>query len=97
MRRLDHPNNPDYDWGPADPIDNPIPADIVKYHRQFKPGYWGYVCPCCRNVWAPGWGGMPDSFRGHIREYLQGRGCFFNPKAIAAPRTTKHADKAASF
>ncbi len=80
-----HPNDRDYDWGPADPIDNPVPSDLAQYHRQFKPGYWGYVCPCCKLVFAPGWAGMPDALRSHIR-------------LKNTPKTSdKHADQAANF
>ena len=95
-RPRQHPNNPDYDWAPADDFDNPVPADLVQYHREFKHGYWGYVCPCCRNVFAPGWAGMPESFRTHVREYLTGSGCFFNAKNKPLAKA-KHADKDANF
>lgn len=97
MRRYNpHPNDPDYDWGPADPVSNPVPADLVPYHREFKRGYWAYVCPCCHNVFAPGFAGMPEGFRSHIRPYNEGKGCMLNPSATPV-HNRKHADKAANF
>lgn len=92
-----HPNDPDYGWGPPDAVENPVPADLVQFYREFKPGYWAFVCPCCRNVFAPGLGGMPDAFRAHVHDYLRGSGCFFNPKAASVAKPVKHADKAANF
>lgn len=77
--------------------DGDVPSDLKSYYRQFKPGLFGYVCPCCKNVFAPGWGGMPGSFRAHIREYLEGAGCFFNPRAKAVAKSDKHSKEAAGF
>jgi hypothetical protein len=60
-----------------------VPPDLVHYYRQFRPGYWGYVCPSCKCVLAPGWGAnIPDQFRAHIRPHLEGKGCFLNPKKV---------------
>lgn len=62
-----------------------VPEDLVQHYRQVRDGLWGYVCPCCRYAMAPGWGmSIPRDFRAHIRPYLEGRGCFFEPKAQAA-------------
>lgn len=88
MKNRQHENDPLYGWGPAghdpaDPFSETVPADLVQFYREFKLGHWGFVCPCCKNVWAPGFGGMPDSFRAHVREYLGGGGCFSNPKPTA--------------
>lgn len=86
-----HENDPFYGWSPAgsDPADpcSKVPADLVMYYREFKPMHWGYVCPCCKNVWPPGLGGMPGAFRAHIRDYVQGSGCFFNPKTISKEKS----------
>lgn len=81
-----HENDPLYGWSPAhsepaDPYSMAVPVDLVQYYRQFKLHSWGYVCPCCKNVWAPGFGGMPESFRAHLRDWLEGKGCFFSQKA----------------
>lgn len=78
MRRLDEPNA--YGWNPpnAVPGEPVVPEDLVPHYREFEPGYWGYICPCCHCVWAPGWGSdIPAQFRAHIRPYLDGRDCFF--------------------
>jgi hypothetical protein len=77
-----------YGWNPADSPDCEfeVPADLAMHYRMFRDGYFGYVCPCCRCVWPPGWGpSIPRDFRAHIRPYLEGKGCFFEPKAQAAP------------
>lgn len=83
-----HENDELYGWGPDghDPADpySKVPDDLVRFYRQFKPEHWGFVCPCCKNVWAPGFTGMPDAFRVHLRDWLEGKGCFFNPKPQAA-------------
>jgi hypothetical protein len=72
-----------YGWGPPGaPGEIPVPDDVAQWYREFRPGYWGYVCPCCKCVWAPGWGeDLPKSFRAHVTPYLRGGGCFFEPKA----------------
>lgn len=83
-----HENDPDYGWGPAghDPSDPfaEVPKDLERFYREFKTSHWGYVCPACGHVWAPGFAGMPNSFRAHIRDWFDGKGCFFAPKAASA-------------
>lgn len=96
MPRQIHDANPDYGESPVDPSVH-VPDDLAPFYHQFKPGYWAYVCPCCKYVFAPKWGGMPGSFRAHVHEYLHGSGCFFNPKSRAVAKAPKHADKAANF
>lgn len=71
-----HENDPLYAW-PGD--DYQPPLDLASYFREFKPGYMGYVCPRCRNVFAPGFAGMPGAFRTHVREFQDTGGCFFDP------------------
>ncbi len=76
-----------YGWSPANenPDEWPVPDDLVPYYRMFRDGYFGYICPCCRCVWAPGWGqDTPKHFRAHLQPYIQGKGCFFEPKAQPA-------------
>lgn len=79
-----------YGWNPPNSVadDFEVPSDLVVHYRQFRPGYWGYVCPCCHYVMAPGWGpNIPEQFRAHLRSYLEGKGCFFQPKATASTTT----------
>lgn len=81
-----------YGWNPADSPDCEfqVPEDLRQHYRAFRDGYFGYICPCCRNVWAPGWGAnIPAQFRAHIRPYFEGKGCFFQPKATASTETRK--------
>ena len=74
----------DYGWYPANsvPSDRPVPEDLVQFYREFQPGYYGYVCPACKCVFAPGWGEtIPAQFRAHIRPWQDGKGCFLAQKA----------------
>ena len=61
-----------------------LPPGATKWQQDWffaQPrGFWAYVCPCCKMIYAPGWGGMPGSFRVHIEEYEQTGGCVFKPK-----------------
>ena len=88
-----HENDPFYDNTPQE-----IPYDLAPHYRQFKPGCWAYVCPCCKTVYPPGLAGMPGSFRTHIVDVAAGGGCFFNPKARPlASMGGKHTKDAAGF
>ena len=96
MRR-EHENDPAYGWNPpGHPEEAQVPADLEPFYRQFKPGYWGYVCPCCHYVFPPGLGGMPSTFRVHVKEYLSGSGCSLNGRA-AAPAKVAKLSKAGEF
>jgi hypothetical protein len=53
-----------------------IPGDLRQYYRQFKPGYWAYVCPICHYVFPPNLAGMPGGFVTHVKNE---NGCFFRP------------------
>lgn len=68
-------------WGPVNisPGDAQVPDDLLAFYKNFRPNEWGYVCPCCKLVFLPGLAGMPGTFRSHIRSWLEGKGCFFNP------------------
>ena len=83
MSHHQHENDPLYGWGPAnsDPRDHTVPLDLERYYRNFKPGFWGYVCPSCGMVFPPGLAGMPGGFRAHIVDVAQGKGCMFAPAA----------------
>lgn len=74
---MPHENDPLYIW-PSDEFQPP--EDLAPYFREFKPGYMGYICPNCRTVYAPGFAGMPEGFRTHIKD-LDRTGCTFNPKS----------------
>ena len=93
-----HENDPDYGWGPAntDPKDFRVPSDLVRYYLQFKKGYWAYVCPCCKIAFPPGAAGMPAGFRAHLRTYLEGNGCMFNPRAKSST-SQRHDREVAGF
>lgn len=75
------PPEPDaYGWNPPNTVEGEfvVPPDLEVYYREFRPGYWGYVCPCCRCVFAPGWGEkIPAEFRTHISPTHVGKECFF--------------------
>lgn len=81
---IDHPNNDAYDTRYGD-----VPSDLTPYYREFKPGYWAYVCPACGNIFGPVFGSMPGSFRTHIKEIAEGKGCFFRPKAQPVNKISK--------
>jgi hypothetical protein len=57
-----HENDPTYDRFER----KDVPPDLRQYYRQFKPMYWGFVCPFCKTIFAMSWGGMPSAFRKHI-------------------------------
>jgi len=81
----------------CDQVPDPkVPPDLAPYCRQFRPGLFAYVCPCCNLVFAPGWGGMPGTFRVHVMEYLEGSGCAFKPKGKGGG-SSKHNSQAAGF
>ena len=72
-----------YGWHPAntDPGEIRVPSDLVHYYLEFRPGYYGYVCPACKCVFAPGWSEKtPAEFKAHIKPALDGKGCFFAQK-----------------
>lgn len=56
-----------------------VPSDLKQYYRHFKPGFWGFVCPNCKYVFPPLFGGMPESFRKHLEPWQSGEGCAFKP------------------
>jgi hypothetical protein len=75
-----------YGWNPPNSVEgeHEVPMDLVQHYREFRPGYWGYVCPSCHNVYAPGWGpSIPADFRAHIKPWTESKGCFFSPQAAA--------------
>lgn len=54
-----------------------IPEDLQQFYRA---NAGGFVCPCCKYIYKSEYAGVPWSFRAHIKDYLQGGGCFFAPK-----------------
>lgn len=54
-------------WYPAnmDPNGEKVPSDLIQHYKKVKDGY-AYVCPYCKYIFEPGWGGMPEAFRIHL-------------------------------
>jgi len=92
LKANNHENNLAYHSFPHE-----VPADLFHYYQQVKPGFWAYVCPCCKYIYAPKWAGMPNSFRAHVSEYLAGKGCFFNPSNKTITTSKKHSPKTQDY
>lgn len=82
MSALPIPDPENYGWHPPNTGADSwhVPEDLIPHYREFRPGYWGYVCPSCRCVFPPGLGEkIIRDFRAHIKPY-PAKECWFRSK-----------------